>query len=73
EDILAGIREAGGGYEIVPDRKEAIHRALSIAPENSLVLIIGKGHQCYEEIGGVRHPFDEREVIAAFFSVANRP
>jgi UDP-N-acetylmuramoyl-L-alanyl-D-glutamate--2,6-diaminopimelate ligase len=69
-DILVGVGEAGGAYEIVPDRREAIFRALSIAPKDSLVLIIGKGHQCYEEINGVRYPFDEREVVAEHFGVA---
>jgi UDP-N-acetylmuramoyl-L-alanyl-D-glutamate--2,6-diaminopimelate ligase len=70
QDIIAGVDEAGGNYEIVPDRSCAIHRALDIAQKDSLVLIIGKGHQCYEEINGVRHPFDEREVVAEFFGVA---
>jgi UDP-N-acetylmuramoyl-L-alanyl-D-glutamate--2,6-diaminopimelate ligase len=67
EDIIVGVREAGGIYEVVPDRKEAIHRALDIAPKDSLVLVIGKGHQCYEEINGVRHLFDEREIITEYF------
>jgi UDP-N-acetylmuramoyl-L-alanyl-D-glutamate--2,6-diaminopimelate ligase len=67
-DILSGVNETGGAYEIVPDRKEAIFRALSLAQKDSLVLIIGKGHQCYEEINGVRYPFDEREIVAEFFA-----
>ena len=65
--IVEGVDEAGGAYEIVPDRRDAIHRALSVAPEGSLVLIIGKGHQCYEEIGGVRYPFDDREAVSDYF------
>jgi UDP-N-acetylmuramoyl-L-alanyl-D-glutamate--2,6-diaminopimelate ligase len=67
-DIIVGVNEAGGQYKIVPDRREAIHHALSVAPKGSLVLIVGKGHQCYEEINGVRYPFDEREVAKSFFT-----
>ena len=67
-DILVGVGEAGGAYEIVPDRRDAIRRALSVAGKDSLVLIIGKGHQCYEEINGVRHFFDEREVVSNYFA-----
>ncbi|MDR0325550.1 MAG: UDP-N-acetylmuramoyl-L-alanyl-D-glutamate--2,6-diaminopimelate ligase [Oscillospiraceae bacterium] len=70
-DIVEGVNEAGGAYVIVTDRREAIHHALSAAQKDSLVLIIGKGHQCYEEISGVRRPFDEREVVAAYYGVAN--
>jgi UDP-N-acetylmuramoyl-L-alanyl-D-glutamate--2,6-diaminopimelate ligase len=71
-DILAGVNEAGGAFEVVPDRREAIRHALSIAQKDGLVLIIGKGHQCYEEISGVRYPFDEREIAAEYFDKEER-
>ena len=49
--------------EVIVDRKLAIARALEIAAADDLVLIAGKGHELYQEINGVKHHFDEREVI----------
>lgn len=68
KDIIVGVKESGGEYIVVSDRYDAIHHALSEAKKDDLVLIIGKGHQCYEEIHGVRYPFDEREVIRDYFA-----
>ncbi len=70
-DIIAaveeGVKAVGGVYEIVPNRREAIHHALSIAEPGDLVLIIGKGHEMYQEINGEFLPFDERKVVAEYF------
>ena len=49
---------------IIPDRREAIRNALSTAAEGDVVLIAGKGHEQYQLIGEVRHPFDDRKVAA---------
>lgn len=51
------------GYRIVLDRKEAISFALNSADIDDIVLIAGKGHENYQEIKGVRHPFDDRAVV----------
>ncbi len=47
---------------IQPDRRQAIHLALTMAKKNDVVLIAGKGHEDYQEIHGIRHPFDDRGV-----------
>lgn len=65
EDILVGTKKTNGNYKIIHDRKEAIEFAVSNAIAGEVVLIIGKGHQLYEEIEGVKHPFDEREIVKA--------
>ncbi len=62
-DILVGMRKTDGKYVIIPDRREAIKEALRNAKEGDVVLLIGKGHEMYEEIEGVKYPFDEREVV----------
>ncbi|MBE6678325.1 MAG: UDP-N-acetylmuramoyl-L-alanyl-D-glutamate--2,6-diaminopimelate ligase [Ruminococcaceae bacterium] len=63
EDILVGTKRTDGKYIVIKDRKEAIEYAVKNAIPGEVVLIIGKGHQLYEEIEGVKHPFDEREIV----------
>ena len=53
----------------IADRREAIKTALSTCPRGGVVLIAGKGHETYQEIKGVRHHFDDREEVAAFFNI----
>lgn len=59
-DIESGI--TGRNYRVVPDRAEAINLAIGLAGDNDIVLIAGKGHEDYQEIAGVKSPFDDREV-----------
>ena len=67
-DILIGMNKTNGEYIIVKDRKEAIHKALSIAKDGEIVLLCGKGQQDYEEIEGVKYHLNEREVVKDYFS-----
>ena len=62
-DILVGMKKTDGKYEIIPDRRKAIKFALEQAGKGDVVLLIGKGHEMYEEINGEKHPFDERQVV----------
>lgn len=55
------ISDFSGRYEIILDRREAIHRALSMAEEGDFVLITGKGHEDYQIIGSRILHFDDRE------------
>jgi UDP-N-acetylmuramoyl-L-alanyl-D-glutamate--2,6-diaminopimelate ligase len=59
QDILQG---AGTSVEIDPDRRTAIHRAVSLAAPGDVVVIAGKGHEQGQETAGVVAPFDDREV-----------
>ena len=59
EDVLQG---AGVDVEIDPDRRSAIGRAIALAEAGDVVVIAGKGHELGQEIDGVVHPFDDREV-----------
>ena len=61
-EIISGMpREFD--YEIEPDRAAAIRRAAFLSRSGDLVLIAGKGHENYQEIDGVRRPFDDREIV----------
>ncbi|MDQ7819784.1 MAG: UDP-N-acetylmuramoyl-L-alanyl-D-glutamate--2,6-diaminopimelate ligase [Armatimonadota bacterium] len=64
EEILAGTRGAADRVDVEPDRRAAIYRAVALARPGDVVLIAGKGHEPYQEIAGVRHPFDDRRVAA---------
>lgn len=64
-DARAGERPPSGklGHvEVEPDRRKAIFRAIELAGPDDIVLIAGKGHEPYQEISGIRHPFDDRAV-----------
>ena len=71
-DIMSGIKEPKGEVTIIKDRRQAIYHALSLAKKDDIVLIVGKGNQDYEEIEGVKYPFDEREVVRDYFRNASR-
>ena len=64
-DIVAGIQPGDGSYEVVTDRRKAIRRAMSIAQENDIIVLAGKGHETYQEVNGKKLHLDEREEVAA--------
>ena len=63
KDILVGINKTKCKYTIIPDRKEAIKYAIVNGKKGDIIMLIGKGHEDYKEIKGVRYPFDERVII----------
>lgn len=64
-DILPGIT---GSHQVVPDRREAIFRALSLARSGDTVLLCGKGHETTQETDGKLLPLDERQIIAEYIN-----
>lgn len=67
-DILVGMVPSGGKYEIIPNRRQAIHHALRLAKAGDCILLIGKGHETYEDIGGKKTPFDEKQIVLDFIA-----
>ena len=63
-DILEGMASTKTPYEIVENRREAIAFAIANAKPNDTIILAGKGHEAYQEIHGVKHHLDEREVVA---------
>jgi len=59
-------------YITVPDRKQAIKTAVSMAQPEDIVLIAGKGHEKYQEIKGVKHHFDDKEVLKEMFELMGK-
>ncbi len=68
DDILKGMEDTATPYEVEPDRRKAIRYALSLGRAGDVVVLAGKGHETYQEIGGVKKHLDEREEIADFFA-----
>lgn len=66
-DIIADIERymQNAPYAVIPDRKEAIEYAVSIAEKGDIVLLAGKGHETYQLVGGKKEPFCEREILTA--------
>lgn len=61
-DIKVGMAKTEGKYLEIPDRREAIFYAIRHAEPGDMIVIIGKGHEDYQEIKGVRYPFLDRAV-----------
>jgi len=62
-DILEGVKKGSGKYIEIIDRKEAIKYCIDHAVEGDVIVLAGKGHEDYQEIKGVKHHMDERELI----------
>ena len=65
-DVVKGIPENKKNYEIIENRISSIHHAMDIAGKHDIIVLAGKGHETYQEINGVKHHLDEREVVAAY-------
>jgi UDP-N-acetylmuramoyl-L-alanyl-D-glutamate--2,6-diaminopimelate ligase len=68
-DMEAGLNTAAKRkYISIIDRKEAIKAAVAFAKPEDIVLVAGKGHEKYQEINGVKHAFDDKAILLAFFN-----
>ena len=63
-DIVTGIKKTDGEFVEIPDRKEAIRYVIENGQKGDVIVLAGKGHEDYQEIEGVKHHMDERELIA---------
>ncbi len=71
EDPHTILEEINGGIDlglrrkvtIIEDRKQAIHAACSMASAGDIILIAGKGHETYQEVRGIKHPFDDFKIV----------
>lgn len=64
DDIKIGIGKTSGKYVEIIDRKEAIRYVIEHGQPGDVIVLAGKGHEDYQEICGVKHPMDERVLIA---------
>ena len=77
EEILKDMQEGLGSaarrkYLVIADRKEAIKTAVSLAKPFDIILLAGKGHEKYQDIDGVKHPFDDKEVLTKTFEMMGK-
>lgn len=64
DDIKIGMAKTSGEYVEIIDRKEAIKYAIQHGRMGDVIILAGKGHETYQEIAGVKHHMDERELVA---------
>ncbi len=64
EMVEEGIKPTGGSYCVIENRRDAIRHALSIAEDGDVIVLAGKGHETYQEVRGVKQPFDEKIIVA---------
>ena len=62
-DILSGMKKSKKNLYIHENRKKAIEYALKRAGKNDIIFLAGKGHETSQEIGDLKLPFDEREIV----------
>ena len=72
KEIEEGIKKTKGKYEVIVDRIEAITKAIQMANKTDIIVLAGKGHEPYQEINGVKHPFDERIIVNDIISKINK-
>ncbi len=63
QSILGGVIKSGCDYTVIENRREAIKYALANAKDNDVIILAGKGHETYQEIKGVKYPFDEKILV----------
>ncbi len=63
EAIEEGMRLTNGEYVIIENRREAIRYALQMGREGDVIILAGKGHETYQDVMGVKRPFDEKVVV----------
>ena len=67
-DILQGVSGTEKTYHVIENRPNAIRYAMDIGQKNDIIVLAGKGHETYQEICGVKHHLDEREVVAEYLA-----
>ncbi len=61
--VEEGIRNTECAYVVIENRRDAIRYAMQIARAGDVIVLAGKGHETYQEIQGIKHPFDEKLVV----------
>jgi UDP-N-acetylmuramoyl-L-alanyl-D-glutamate--2,6-diaminopimelate ligase len=73
KEIEAGVEPQNfSKYTSIPDRREAIKMAIKFSEPKDIVLVAGKGHENYQEINGVKHHFDDKEVINELWKLMSK-
>ena len=69
QDMVVGLALDDMEHTLcITDREQAIRTAVAIAKKGDVILVAGKGHEDYQEVKGVKHHFDDREIIRGIFN-----
>lgn len=66
--IEEGIAPTNASYEVIENRRQAIERALYLAQPGDVLILAGKGHETYQDINGVKKPFNEKQIVRELLS-----
>ena len=66
-EIAGFVKQAGGAYQVIPDRAEAVRYALSAAKKGDIVLLLGKGHETAQKVCGEKVPYSDYETVYEYF------
>ena len=73
QDMVAGLSPADEEKTLcITDRLQAIKTAIKLAQKGDVILIAGKGHEDYQDVQGVKHHFDDREIVRNIFTAQNK-
>ncbi|MFT5641334.1 MAG: UDP-N-acetylmuramoyl-L-alanyl-D-glutamate--2,6-diaminopimelate ligase [Cyclobacteriaceae bacterium] len=73
KDMMAGVSTIHQRKTmVIADRKEAIRTACNLVNKGDIVLVAGKGHETYQEINGIRHHFDDKEILSEMLTINQR-
>lgn len=73
KDMETGLSSAARRkYISIADRREAIKTAVSLSKPEDIILVAGKGHEKYQDIKGVKHPFDDKQVLLEMFELLGK-
>ena len=61
--IERGMKQTAGEYIVIENRRDAIRHALEMGLEGDIIILAGKGNETYQDIAGVKHPFDEKKIV----------
>jgi len=70
--VEEGMKKTDGSYIMIENRREAIRHALQIGQDGDIIVLAGKGHETYQEINGVKRPFDEKVVVRELLEEMNK-
>ncbi len=62
--IEDGVKQTNGNYTVIENRRDAIRHALQMGQDGDVIILAGKGHETYQDIMGVKRPFDEKIVVS---------
>ena len=72
EIMKAILNGASKNYEVIYDRYDAIKEGVRMLKDNMILMILGKGHEDYQEINGVKHHFDDKETIVTLAKLMSK-